>query len=195
MQSHNIPQGHCRSKERKSDGCRLETAWVQSWIFLLSPTFQTYFVQLIKGFRPLGYWYTLSGSAFTRYLQSCLYLKDLCVKVSEVTSLKKLLQFEAILRTLNIEPSSAYGGFASRHQLLGSLNTSKKNPLYKILHTGLVLYTFGKNCPCFADLWVGFLGKKPQTLLIPIYMYCIVLLYYMIYIHKLRACNKMNISS
>ena len=38
--------------------------------------------------------------------------KGMCGKVSEVTSLKKLLQFETILRTLNIEPSSASGGCA-----------------------------------------------------------------------------------
>ena len=192
MQWHNIPQGHCRSKERKSDGCRFETAWIQSWIFLLSPTFQTYFVQLIKGFRPLGYWYTLSGSALTRYLQSCLYLKDLCVKVSEVTSLKKLLQFEAILRTLNIEPSSAYGGFASRHQLLGSLNTSKKNPLLQNTAYRPGTVYIWKELPLFCRFMGGIFGQETPNFIDP---YLQVLLYYMIYIHKLRACNKMNISS
>ena len=49
--------------------------------------------------------------------------------MSEVTSLKKFLQFETILRTLNTEFSSAsVGGCAPRPPLLRSLSTSKKNP-------------------------------------------------------------------
>jgi len=57
--------------------------------------------------------------------------KRLCEKVSEVTSLKKLLQFETILRTLNIELSSASQGCAPRPPLLGLPGTSKKNPPFQ----------------------------------------------------------------
>jgi len=53
-----------------------------------------------------------------------------CLKL--LTSLKKLLQFETILRTLNAELSSASGGCALRPPLLGSPSTQKRTPLFKI---------------------------------------------------------------
>ena len=54
--------------------------------------------------------------------------KGLYGKMSEVTSLKKFLQFETILRTLNTEFLSASEGTAPRPLLLGSPSASKKNP-------------------------------------------------------------------
>ena len=55
-------------------------------------------------------------------------IKRIVWKVSEVTSLKKFLQFETILRTLNTEFSSASGGWPP---LLRSPSTSKKNPPFQ----------------------------------------------------------------
>ena len=61
--------------------------------------------------------------------------KRFCEKVSEVTSLKKLLQFETILRTLNVELSSASGG--TDPCCWNCLAPKKRTPIFKILHTGL----------------------------------------------------------
>ena len=69
--------------------------------------------------------------------------KGLCGKVSKVTGLKKFLQFETILRTLNTEFLTVFAPPDLHYW--DRLAPQKRTPLFKILCTGLKPLYYKRN--------------------------------------------------